>query len=280
MTTIQAASLDERLRHTGSSVEGTVRSVNSKVIYLTGSNDLFIAVFPSLVGNGPHYVLVNAYDELAALLAAGQPFVWSGKALEFPDGVELDCAVATGWQPALMTGVDKNWKHHVQLAYQYLYLVGHHQAQDVLHVPQENFIMAAGLQDWGSLEQAIVSLVGLGPGLTPAGDDFLAGFFGAYAQLSLVCPGLRGFFEKSSGLLSAHLPGRTHPVAAFFTSQFITGYPSQIFQEVLFSICGEEGGSGLLESVLRLIGFGATSGTELLRGLLSAMDTAARQSWI
>jgi hypothetical protein len=279
MITLPVASLDQRLRLHGS-LHGVVRSVNSKVIYLTSSEEMFLVIFPALVGNGPHYVLVEPYDDLGVLIVQNEPFSLSGASIEFPGRAILDCSQAAGWSPALMPGIDSSWKPHLQLASQYLILLGHHQAQDVLHEPEERFIQAAITQDWERLDQALHNLVGLGPGLTPAGDDFLTGFFGTFANLQLVCPGLLNFYEKASSMFLSSLPGRTHPVAEFFAKQFAAGYSSQIFQELLFSICSEEGEPALLENTRRLIRFGATSGTEMLRGMLAAIDTAGRQSWI
>jgi hypothetical protein len=279
MITLPVASLDQRLRLLGP-LHGTVRSVNPKVIYLTSSEGLFLVIFPTLVGNGPHYILVDPYEDLGQLIVQNGVFSLSGNTLEFPGRAILECSRAAGWSPALMHGVDPSWKLHLRLASQYLVLLGHHQAQDILQEPEERFILAASTQDWEHLDQALLNLVGLGPGLTPAGDDFLTGFFGAFANLQLVCPGLLGFFQKASAMLLSSLPGRTHPVAEFFTGQFAAGYSSQIFQELLFSICSDEGKPVLLENTRRLIRFGATSGTEMLRGMLAAIETADRQSWI
>ncbi len=76
--------------------------------------------------------------------------------------------------------------------------------------------------DWTGLDQAALELAGLGQGLTPAGDDFLAGALAA----------LR-FFGKSRGRpvlphlfgrgLAAHAGARTTPFSAFLLGCAATG---------------------------------------------------------
>jgi hypothetical protein len=279
MITIPIVSLDERLIH-DEPVQGQIRYVHSKVIYLTANNGWLAAIFPKGVGNGPHYILVNSLAQLVDGVAQNEAFTMLGDSIEFANRLRLDGSEAENWKPASLAGLDLGWEHRLHLAHQYLVLLGQHQAQDILCEPEERFIHASDEQDWNYFEQAVRSLVGLGPGLTPAGDDFLAGFFGALAHLTPTRSGFDEYFQHASEALLRNLPGRTHPVAEFFSTQFAEGFTSQVFQEVLFSICSAEGEPALLGNIRRLVSFGATSGTEILRGMLAALNLAGQRNWI
>jgi hypothetical protein len=275
MITVPVISLDARLNPI-QPLLGRVRYVHSKVIYLTASNGWLAAILPKPVGNGPHYIIIDSLEPLVDRVVQDGSFSWQGDTLEFNNRLSLDASLAERWRPAPLPGLDPGWEHRSTLARQSLVLLGHHQAQDILAGPEERFIQAAGRRDWNDFYLAVRNLVGLGPGLTPAGDDFLAGFYGALAHLAPTQAGVGDFYQYANDALFRNLSGRTHPVAEFFTEQFAAGFTSQVFQEVLFSICSSEGKLALQGYIRALLNFGSTSGTEILRGMLAALELAGQ----
>jgi hypothetical protein len=131
--------------------------------------------------------------------------------------------------------------------------------------------LGAARFDPGIVEDAASRLAGLGPGLTPAGDDFLTGFAAAW-RLSGEAVGdpvekterilkaiLAGSLERSSELGDAWLRHAVHgevaePMGRFFAALF-GGEPSD-----------------LMPSVRETLRLGATSGTDWFVGALFGID--------
>jgi len=128
----------------------------------------------------------------------------------------------------------------------------------------------AGREDVASTRRAAGSLVGLGPGLTPAGDDALCGFMlGRWMAGNYDRPvdlALRGV-ALSSG-------GRTSDVSAVQLALAGEGR----FGEALLSVAEalEARSSTLLAATERCLGEGATSGADALLGLVAGVRSTSR----
>lgn len=106
-------------------------------------------------------------------------------------------------------------------------------------------------------------LVGLGEGLTPTGDDILAGLAFLAAQ-----PGMR---------LATHLPaiaavdtGATTLLAAVTLRQAVRGRARQRLHDLALAIGGDD--AGIRRAAARVREIGHTSGADLLTGIRLALD--------
>lgn len=115
--------------------------------------------------------------------------------------------------------------------------------------------------------QPACALLGGGPGLTPAGDDVIAGALAAYALIAggigaaavaeILAHARRATTSLSAALLSCAAAGQVVPEAADF----------------LAALSGE----GEVQSALaRLRSIGSTSGTALAVGIVAAIDADSR----
>jgi hypothetical protein len=136
--------------------------------------------------------------------------------------------------------------------------------------------------DADQFERAWGALLGLGPGLTPGGDDLLVGFLAAHRLFS--SPFAQ---ELQSDPLKSRLKetarSRTTLPAARFLSAALDGRFSEIVYRFLHSLdstCenGESGQVERTEAAETLIGFGHTSGTDLLAGVAIGFWTMALTS--
>lgn len=118
-------------------------------------------------------------------------------------------------------------------------------------------------------EAAIVraggSLVGLGPGLTPSGDDFLVG----------LTAGLTALGDRRARVFAQawarHAIGRTTFVAEAFHRHAAAGAYSERLHDVLRAILA--GPVAAIPAAVRTAAaWGATSGTDLLAGIFMALD--------
>ncbi|GLW07669.1 hypothetical protein Misp01_27990 [Microtetraspora sp. NBRC 13810] len=126
----------------------------------------------------------------------------------------------------------------------------------------------------GSLADTIVAaerLVGLGPGLTPSGDDVLAGLLLALRHLGQASDTGRAIWL--AGWLSAAVTfearSRTTPISATLLHCASRGQASS---EVLAVLRGIAGHQALEPALLRLLQLGHTSGADLAWGLRIGLD--------
>ncbi|OIQ54848.1 hypothetical protein MORE_12260 [Moorella thermoacetica] len=123
-----------------------------------------------------------------------------------------------------------------------------------------------------NLDGAVRSLLGYGPGLTPSGDDFLLGLLavtGGGADYR-VC--LEGFHRA----IAANLE-RTNEISAFFLRQALAGDYHEYLQEVVYAVI-----NGIPATVItaarKLLALGATSGTDMARGIYLGFSWAVTGS--
>jgi hypothetical protein len=130
------------------------------------------------------------------------------------------------------------------------------------------------LQDsWisGGLERALEAMeriVGLGTGLTPSGDDFLTGFLGAS-----YCFAYEDRFRAAVFSNMASPLGRTSMPAFFMLKAALVGhYPEPLSN--LLRMLARGGIETVKLAVDRLNGLGATSGHDMLAGVLAWFQAA------
>jgi hypothetical protein len=110
-------------------------------------------------------------------------------------------------------------------------------------------------------------LIGLGPGLTPAGDDVMAG---TIAGLVLLGHPSADRFAAGVYALAA---GRTTELSRALLRHAACGRVSGEFAAVLYALVGE---GPLAPAVARLLATGATSGRAMTLGLCTAIDLVER----
>lgn len=117
--------------------------------------------------------------------------------------------------------------------------------------------------------QKLSELVGLGQGLTPAGDDFLLGIlaaldlFGAVSERAALCTALK--LQKTNRISAA----------------FLQAAATSVYAEYLLLLMQALASGAPLEEIercaVRVLQTGHTSGSDMLSGLLWCMDTIERK---
>lgn len=114
-------------------------------------------------------------------------------------------------------------------------------------------------------EGALAGLVGLGPGLTPSGDDFLIGLA---ATLTAIRHPLAPFLVH----LEPHFARRTTDVSAAFLAHAARGEYSELLHDALSALLNASGSGGAEAAALgRLLSFGSSSGADTLMGVWAAL---------
>jgi hypothetical protein len=128
---------------------------------------------------------------------------------------------------------------------------------------------AAREQDMTGVEEATRGLAGLGPGLTPAGDDVLAGFAAVLALLSARISANRTSRSHVSEVIAAVARPRTTMLSGVLLEHAARGEVAERLGEMLLTLAlpAEESGA-VLYAADKLLAFGGTSGGDTLLGVL------------
>lgn len=134
-------------------------------------------------------------------------------------------------------------------------------------------VCASSQKDVAGIEKAARGLAGLGPGLTPSGDDTLGGFVGVLALLS---PQLSIDVVPHNHLASiiANVAGpRTTRLSAVLLAHAARGEMADHVGELLTAlILPVEESKAVLHAADRVLAYGACSGGDILLGLLLGLQ--------
>jgi Protein of unknown function (DUF2877) len=247
---------------------GSVLSVHASVVNLLVDGRL-LTVASEVVGNVPNGLLIaGRFDPGAIGLRPGMTVMVADGRLAIGGRLVIDCKSAPRWQPELVpVTVLPDLPARAALA-------GNGACPPGLSG------IVAGAHAFAALVQASVGgsavaivaagrpLVGLGAGLTPAGDDVLVGFT---AGLTAIGDDRARDFATA---WAQHAVGRTTLVAEAFHRHAAAGAYSERLHDVLRAIL--HGPPAAIPAATRAASaWGATSGADTLAGILVALRPAA-----
>jgi hypothetical protein len=125
--------------------------------------------------------------------------------------------------------------------------------------------LVRGLQARGDVRHETRALLGLGDGLTPEGDDALAGLLVALRACAAHGPTA----DRLADAVRELAPSRTTTVSAALLRHASEGHAIPRLLDVIDAL-GAPSGEGLAAAVVRLLAVGHTSGTALAHGALAA----------
>ncbi|MBI3635948.1 MAG: ERAP1-like C-terminal domain-containing protein, partial [Candidatus Rokubacteria bacterium] len=128
---------------------------------------------------------------------------------------------------------------------------------------------ASAGDDAHAAERAALPLLGLGPGLTPAGDDFVGGvFFGRRLA------GAGAAWREAAALVRAVAAARTHPISAALLGDLLDGEGWAPLHELATAVTAGADADALA-AARRLIRLGHSSGWDILAGFLAGTGALA-----
>jgi hypothetical protein len=114
-------------------------------------------------------------------------------------------------------------------------------------------------------------LIGLGPGLTPSGDDFVGGVLFSVQTLGAVYPDV---FESTSAPFQTFLERArplTNHISFAILSDLARGHGPEALHDFVTSQLRGESGHRSLEAAQRIVEIGHSSGYDLLAGAVTGM---------
>jgi Protein of unknown function (DUF2877) len=143
-------------------------------------------------------------------------------------------------------------------------LVGQRPAFPLEHAAERarRFLEACARNDPAKATTMGEGLLGLGPGLTPAGDDLVGGAFFARR--------LTGGWENAAAVIRARTRERTHPISATLLGDLLDGSGHAPLHDLALALTRSDE-SAALDAAARLVRIGHSSGWDMLTGFLGAL---------
>jgi Protein of unknown function (DUF2877) len=283
-------------RLTGGGVrDARVASVHTRVaIFRLDSGELVCvgATTVPLAANGLSIDLPPAAGLGALGLEAGQAATLSRRSLSIPAaGLCVDLAGASRWEPRPRPGrtSPRELAHRARRARALTVAEGSSPsllpllwvsagAAGLLPEPARSAAPAAAVlgavaarAEPDGVRRAAARLAGLGPGLTPSGDDYLAGFAAAWV-LAAAALGRRGPAGAAvpDALVRGAAPGAS-PLGRAWIAHAARGEVAEPIARFLTALLGGAP-EALAGSTRGVLGVGASSGTDWMVGALSGVD--------
>jgi len=258
--------------------DGTVIAVFARSLYLRDRSNRIACFGGPGLGAGPVNALCTAWPDEPAVMG-GTAARWRAGVLALGDGVEFEAASAAPWRPA----TPQAWRDEtlsralVRLAAMPARGLGAAIPTLVSQAPLpsgDRFQMAAfqgllALSLWlrnPAVEPPplIATLIGLGPGLTPAGDDVLGG-----ALVALRALGRGHTADRLAAWTLARARGATSDISFAHLAAAAEGEGAAALHDALVALAGDS--EALSETVARLDRIGHSSGWDALAGSVAAL---------
>jgi hypothetical protein len=284
-----------------SGFSGKVLAVLSKTIYLVSSDGEILWLSREGLPMHRRCILTSFHS---GFFFIGQNFFIHGPFLRIPEGLTIDLEQATEWKPSdigpkdaeplnvisscthrLLEAITKlgNANGFGQIIPQMIPMIlslvdGNRQTisnADPLLAKARNSILDLATACFNFNMTEVIwrgrELVGLGPGLTPSGDDFLGGLLFAAHSLKAAYPQDFNWEEELVTDLIEWASTQTHPISHAILRDNAFGHGPEPLHDVVTSLLKGQYLDRTMEGAMRLIGIGDTSGWDILAGMLTGM---------
>lgn len=271
---------------------GTVHSIFERTINVEclGSGELY-TIASCKVDNAPN-TLVTDLERCSSLGLAERDRVFAvNRSLRVGNKLTVSIEQAEPWQSVLPAypADDKRLRSNLQAAKAYIEAHGQmggmkqaatfgnsFEAETARLLEERSSFLLRELSNgnWSGAADFAIGLIGLGPGLTPSGDDYLTGLFTVFNLPGSPLGAHRSFCEK----VAAASSGLTNPISCITMKKAATG---QVRESIIgFLQSAIEGGvQQMIVSLTAVLSIGSSSGTDIALGLIDGLELNLEQSW-
>ena len=273
---------------------GEILGVHPRSCYLMDEDGEIYAIVQENLGNGPlNLVIPGSAAPPFQQLAVGETVRSNGDVLMLSASLDVGLAKAELWDPKpyVALGADLGLlRRSLAVLFEaattdppdksLTHLLPYLEEEDlpapllkVPHFPRSHALMAGVAEGLANrnrrgLKVVTSSLAGLGPGLTPAGDDFLAGVLLVLALVQQYRADAE-LGEIGAMLLETAAP-RTHEISAAYLKAAHAGEANDRWHRLLAALAVGEP-PAIAESARVVMQTGETSGADMLAGFVIAM---------
>ena len=129
--------------------------------------------------------------------------------------------------------------------------------------------LASHDEDTNAATRAADELIGLGPGLTPSGDDFVGGAFFARERLGSFAS--RPRWRAAGEIVCERARQATHPISAVLLADLVAGRGHAPLHDLARGVALGASPAILVDATRRLVRIGHSSGWDMLAGFLAAL---------
>lgn len=270
---------------------GEVIAVHPHSVYATDEDDEVYAIVHQPLGNGPLNLVIPADPaQVFNGLSLGTSLASNGARLGIGEVITIELEGAAIWDPkayaalsadpeALDRGLAELCREvsHRAPAESLARLLPHLEDEDlpealerVAHFPRSHALIGGLVEslaqrDRRRLKVVTSSLAGLGPGLTPAGDDFIAGVLLALALVRQQ-RGDTALNEIATLLVETAAP-RTHEISAAYLRAAFDGQVGERWHPLLAALAAGDGAE-IAAAASPVLATGETSGADMLAGFV------------
>ncbi len=276
-------------------LQARVESAFAEAVNLVTLHGAALALVSPAAGNGPFNAVVS-HAQALALLRKGAVVHGDGEWLHLGQGWRLALAPAKDWDPAPDYSLLARWPHVVlrnldwlrrhlpldapqaSLAARPLALTqGAFGSRPSVALVQarvgaltEGLLEGYRQGDLGQITAFAGRLAGLGPGLTPAGDDWLAGWLvGLRAAEAIAGDDPPLTLEAVGRAVVGSARPRTSRLSLTFLQAAADGAVTQAWHALLAALPDADP-SPIRHAAAEVMRYGATSGSDMLAGFLAA----------
>ena len=275
--------------------EGRIHSIFSDVINIELSSENIVTVGNLDVGNGPYNVIINYSGDFKTVgLNEGELVLINNERLRFVNTnsiIRFNNAVlwCSDWEVSPdMNLFSKNLSYLRRLVIEKGDLRGFGFLLDDLGIedsvlPNRTVMKVRkkldefnerNFSEEGKLEE-LKELVGLGPGLTPSGDDFISGFLYTinYASDFNLIESFNIKFDEWISFISQ----KTNKISRMDLFLALNDQPLEVVKNLIESLFGLKK-YRVYNSALRLVDRGSTSGTDIITGIIFASELVLKKN--
>ncbi|MEJ5197886.1 MAG: DUF2877 domain-containing protein [Anaerolineae bacterium] len=252
---------------------GRVMAVVSGAVYLqTDEGEIFWLMRPHTAMHARGI----ACDWRADDLAAGMAFRARALVLEIGARVQIDARGAALWQPRTVGPAALAPRGTIAARLAALggdpdrcAMPGQDVAGAFLHPPFADRFAQTDSGNMAAFVERCKLLIGLGPGLTPAGDDFVGGFLFAWRHLGDA--GAIAWDQQPVDDLIAWARDRTNAISHVFLRDLADGQGPEPLHDLLCALLERDARESPATCADRLRRVGSSTGAQLLGGALTAL---------
>jgi len=270
---------------------GEVIAVHPHSVYATDEDDEVYAIVHQPLGNGPLNLVIPADSaQVFNGLALGTSLASNGARLGIGEAITIELEAAAIWDPkayaalsadpeALDRGLAELCREVSRRApaESLARLLPHLEDEDlpeplehIAHFPRSHALIGGlaeslAQRDRRRLKVVTSSLAGLGPGMTPAGDDFIAGVLLALALVRQQ-RGDTALNEIATLLVETAAP-RTHEISGAYLRAAYDGQVGERWHPLLAALAAGDGAQ-IAAAAAPVLATGETSGADMVAGFV------------
>jgi hypothetical protein len=130
---------------------------------------------------------------------------------------------------------------------------------------------ACAADDPSAAAEAATELLGLGPGLTPSGDDYVGAAFFARMHVARAGAGDAGTWARAAAAVRERARERTHPISAALLADMLAGHGHAALHDLMETLGAGDAPAAALDAARHLVRIGHSSGWDMLAGFVAGV---------